>query len=29
MQYAYILTGETKYWDKKIHGVYSSFNNCE
>ena len=28
MKYAYILTGETKYQDKKIYGVYSSFDKA-
>lgn len=28
MKYAYVLTSETKYWDKKIYGVYSSFNKA-
>lgn len=28
MKYAYVLTSETKYWNKKIYGVYSSFNNA-
>lgn len=28
MKYAYVLTSETKYWNKKIYGVYSSFNKA-
>ena len=28
MKYAYVLTCETKYWNKKICGVYSSFNKA-
>lgn len=28
IKYAYVLTSETKYWDKKIYGVYSSFNKA-
>lgn len=28
MKHVYVLTSETKYWDKKIYGVYSSFNKA-
>ena len=28
MKHAYVLTSETKYWNKKIYGVYSSFNKA-